>query len=62
MKEFNLYNLKASEVIDWIASEQAQKRGISKAAAKRLVIHALTYNVVTAEIDNQIDFLLGCEE
>ena len=59
---FNLYNLKASEVIDWIASEQAAKRGISKAAAKKLVIHALTYNIVTAEIDNQIDFLLGCEE
>ena len=54
----DLENYTASQIIDYLASEQAEKRGISKALAKKLILNALTYNVVTAEIDNQIDFLL----
>lgn len=54
-----LYEVTASQVIEILAKEQAEKRNISKALAKKLVVNALLYNVVDAEIDNQIDFILG---
>lgn len=53
-----LYNISAAEAVAILAEEQAAKRGITKAQAKKLVINALLYNVVAAEIDNQIDFIL----
>ena len=58
----NLMELTASQVINYLVDEQAAARGISKSLAKKLVLNALTYNVVTAEIDNQIDYLLEGEE
>ena len=54
----DLENYTASQIIDYLVMEQVEKRGISKALAKKLLLNALTYNVVTAEIDNQINFLL----
>ena len=54
----DLENYTAYQIIDYLVMEQVEKRGISKALAKKLVLNALTYNVVTAEIDNQINFLL----
>ena len=56
MKELKL-SLK--EVIDEITEEQATKRNLPKKVARQLVINALTYNLVTNEIDSQIDYLLG---
>lgn len=53
-----LYSISAAEAVAILAEEQAAKRGITKAQAKKLVINALLYNVVAAEIDNQIDFIL----
>ena len=54
----DLMKLTATDVINYLAEEQATKRGISKSLAKQLVLNAITYNVVSAEIDSQIDFLL----
>ena len=54
----DLENYTATQIIDYLVMEQVEKRGISKALAKKLLLNALTYNVVTAEIDNQINFLL----
>lgn len=54
----DLMSLNATQVINWLAEEQAEKRGISKTLAKQLVLNALTYNVVSAEIDNQIDYIM----
>ena len=55
----DLMELKASDVINYLAEEQAELRGISKSLAKKLVLNALTYNLVSAEIHNQISFILG---
>lgn len=57
----DLMQLKTTEVINWLVEEQAEKRGISKTLAKQLILNAITYNVVSSEIDSQIDFLLGEE-
>ena len=54
-----LYDITATQALDILIEEQMKKRNISKALAKKLVINALLYNVVSAEIDNQIDFMLG---
>lgn len=54
----NLENFTMSQVLDYLVNKQVEERGISKALAKKLIINAITYNVVVEEIDNQIDFLL----
>jgi len=54
-----LYNLTLAEVVNSIVEEQAEARGISKALARKLVINALCYNTVVAEIDSQIDYIVG---
>ena len=56
MKE--LENFTMSEVLDYLVQKQVEEKGISKALAKKLVINALTYNVVVEAIEEQIDFLL----
>lgn len=53
-----LENFKMSEVLDYLVQKQVEEKGISKALAKKLVINALTYNVVVEAIEEQIDFLL----
>ena len=58
----DLMKLSTTDVINYLVEQQIEARGISKSLAKQLVLNALTYNVVTAEIDSQIDFLLGAEE
>ena len=58
----HLENFTATEVINYLAESEASRLNVSKALAKKLVINALTYNVVTAEISSQVDFLLSYEE
>lgn len=57
-----LMELNTTQVIDYLVQEQMELRGLSKKLAKQLVLNALTYNLVSAEIHNQIGFLLGEEE
>ena len=47
-----------SEVLDYIVRKQVEERGITRAQARKLVINAISYNVVVAAIDEQIDFLI----
>lgn len=56
-----LMNLTASQVINYLADNIAEGRGISKTKAKQLLLNALTYNVVIEEIEKQIDYLNGDE-
>lgn len=59
MKELEDFTLKW--VSDYIIKKIAQERNIPKSLARKLFINALSYNVVIAEINNQIDFLLEDE-
>ena len=58
----HLENFTTTEVINYLAESEASRLNIPKALAKKLVINALTYNIVTAEISSQVDFLLSYEE
>lgn len=60
MKE--LYNLTASEVIDYIADDVVKNKGVSKALARKLVKNALIYNCVTEIVYEQVMFLMGEED
>lgn len=53
-----LYDFTATEIINYIVNKQVEEKGISKALAKKLVLNALSYNVVIEEIENQIDYLM----
>lgn len=57
-----LENFTTNEIINYLTLRVASDKGVSKALAKELVLNALSYNVVAAAIDEQIDYLLGCEE
>lgn len=46
------------QVTDYLISDIAESRGITKALARKLFINAITYNVVVEEIKGQIDFLM----
>lgn len=54
-----LYNITASEAIACLVDEIAEDKGISKALAKKLVLNSLLYNVVIAEISNQVEYLMN---
>ena len=54
-----LYDLKASTVIDYLVEKQVEEKGITKALAKKLVLNALLYNVVVEAIEEQIDYIQG---
>lgn len=54
-----LENFTASMVIDYLVEKQVEEKGITKALARKLVINALTYNVVVEAIEEQIDYLMG---
>ena len=56
-----LENYTTNEVINYLVLRTATKKGISKTQAKELVLNALTYNLVVAAIEEQVDFLLECE-
>lgn len=58
----DLDNFTITEVMNYLIEKQVQEKGISKALAKKLIINALTYNVVVEAIEEQIDFLLGEQE
>lgn len=47
-----------SEVLDYIVRKQVEERGITRSQARKLVINALSYNIVVAAIDEQIDYLI----
>lgn len=47
--------------MEYLINKQVEERGISKATAKKLIINAITYNVVVEAIEEQIDFLLDEE-
>ena len=57
-----LEDYKVSDVINYLVEKQVQEKGISKALAKKLLINAITYNVVVEAIEEQIDFLLESAE
>lgn len=56
MKELENFTLK--QVTDYLINNIAEEREISKPLARKLFINAIAYNVVIAEINSQIDFLL----
>lgn len=56
MKELESFTLK--QVTDYLINQIAEEREISKTLARKLFINAICYNVVVAEIENQIDFLM----
>lgn len=60
MKE--LYKLTATEAISYAVDNVAEEHGISKKFARDLVLNALVYNCVIAEIAGQVNFLLEYEE
>ena len=56
-----LYDYTMKQVVDYLVDDIAESKGVSKVLAKKLLINALTYNLVTDEISSQIDFLLERE-
>jgi hypothetical protein len=56
MKELENYTLK--EVTDMLIEDISKEKQVSKSLARKLLINALSYNVVMEQISNQIDFLL----
>ncbi|MCD7886704.1 MAG: hypothetical protein LUG44_03675 [Clostridiales bacterium] len=46
------------EISAELAEEIAGEFAVSKSLAKKLLLNALTYNVVTAEIKSQIEYML----
>ena len=56
-----LHGLTLKEVSDCIVERIAENKNISKTLARKLFINAISYNIVIAEIENQIDFLLETE-
>lgn len=56
MKKLENYKLK--EIMDYIVSEVASNKKITKTVARKLVINAMSYNIVIEAINNQIDFLM----
>lgn len=56
MRELHDYTL--TEAVNFIVEDIVEAKGISKALAKKLVINALLYNVVTDEIIGQVYWLM----
>ena len=56
MRELKDFTLKF--VTDFLVDDIAEEKGISKALAKKLLINAISYNVVVGAIKDQIDFLM----
>ena len=57
MKE--LENFTLQQIANYISNKIAEDFDVNKSLAKKLLINALTYNVVIEEIENQVDFLLN---
>lgn len=58
MKTKLLEDFTVKQVTDYLIDTIANDRKISKTLAKKLLVNALTYNVVINAIDEQIDFLM----
>lgn len=54
-----LDNLTMKEVTEHLADRIATDFDVTKKDAKKLLINALSYNIVVEEIENQISYLLG---
>ena len=50
-----------TNVINYLTDNIAEDLGLSKKKAKEMLLQALLYNVVIAEIRDQIEFLLDEE-
>ena len=57
-----LYNITATQALEYIIDKQVEEKGISKALAKKLVLNALLYNVVIEAIEEQVDYLAEAAE
>lgn len=57
-----LENYTTTEVINYLTNRIAEEKNITKAYAKKLLINAITYNLVIEEINGQIDFLMEKEK
>lgn len=53
-----LENYTQTEVINYLINHIAERIDVSKKEAKTLLLNALTYNLVVAEIDGQIDYMM----
>ena len=56
------HNFTLSEVIDLMANKVSRDFGVTKKEAKKLIVEALCYNTVIAEIEDKINYLLNSEE
>ena len=56
MKE--LFDISMKEVTDHFVNEIANNHGVTKAAARKLFINAITYNIVSNEIMSMVDYLM----
>lgn len=56
MKELD--NITWSEISDYLTGEIVEEFGGSKSQAKKLLLNALSYNLVIGEIKNQIAYIL----
>jgi hypothetical protein len=53
-----LENFTAQQIITYLANDIQEKHGVSLAYAKKLLLNALTYNVVREEINAQVDYMM----
>lgn len=57
-----LEDFKLSDVSAYIINKIATEKGVSKTLARKLFINAISYNVVVAEIMEQVEFLMEEEQ
>lgn len=57
-----LENYKTTDLINYLSATIAKEKNITKAYAKKLLLNAITYNVVFDEISSQINFLIEKEQ
>ena len=53
-----LENFTTQQVVTYLAKSIQEKYGVSSAYAKKLLLNALTYNVVIEEINAQVDYMM----
>lgn len=53
-----LENYTMSDIFDYLVSKTAIDKGVSKTIAKKLILNALSFNIVVAEIAQMADYLL----
>lgn len=53
-----LEDFKLADIAGYITDKITEEKGVSKSLARKLLINAMTYNVVIAEIMDQIDYLM----